>query len=151
MSATEIIIDETIAPYLEAAAQEGFRVFVLKPDEVRPDAAQFAYVALDVDGSFATINVASLRIEPVFLSVPIAPSRKFGSSVGLEYDGTVLGALRSLRSACESRTVAVRYMGLPAPVVPNYGFKSITKWPTGGVDRFVELTTNVASPLVATA
>lgn len=131
-------IKSDIQPILEEALAQGFRVFVLKAG-VRSAPASFAYVCLDIDGSFAVVRSGHYRLNKAELAAPIKPDIAHGSSVLVDYDGTVTDAVRSLRRICKSDVVVVRFMGNnPAPVVPNYGCKVLDKFP-GGRDRFLEL------------
>ncbi|MCB5280486.1 hypothetical protein [Arthrobacter sp. ES1] len=128
-----------ILPILEEALAQGFRVFIPNAPGVRRTPAGFAYVCLDTDGSFALVNGGQTSFDPVRLSAPITPDRTYGSSVLIDYDGTVDGAVRTLQRICKSDVVVVRFMGNdPAPVVPNYGRKGLDKFP-GGIRSFVEL------------
>ena len=128
-------IETSIVPIVKAALEAGFKAFTLKDEG--PRAIGFVYVCLDEAGSFATIQRPTNSWEDTSLDVPIKPSREYGSSVLVDYDGTPEGAVKALRAACESPTVTVRFVakrGQAAPVVPNYGRAAIDKW-RGGVEE----------------
>lgn len=130
MATLEELVDEKILPYVEAASKDGFTVYVVTP---RYGKAGFVTVCLDKDGSYAHIQVPTHSWDPVSLDAPIKPSRDYGSSVLVDYDGTVEDALKSLRTVCQSPNVTVRFVakrGQAAPIVPNYGPASVGKWST---------------------
>lgn len=128
-----------ILPILEEALARGFRVFIPTAPGVRRLPAGFAYVCLDTEGSFAMVNSGQTSFDPVRLAAPITPDRAHGSSVLIDYDGTLDGAVRTLHRICKSDVVVVRFIGNnPAPVVPNYGRKALDKFP-GGIQSFLEL------------
>jgi hypothetical protein len=135
-------LHETIAPIATAALEAGFTVFAPKETTLQR-AAGFVYVCLDTNGSFAAIEVPTHPWDGAQLSAPIKPSRDYGSSVAVDFNGTTEGAIQSLRKVCESPTVTVRFVakrGQAAPIVPNYGRKTIDTWP-GGPERFEQVTT----------
>jgi hypothetical protein len=134
-------LEESIRPITASVLEAGFTVYALK--DKAPRKAGFVYVCLDTNGPFATIQQPTFpNFEPTSLDVPIKPSRDYGSSVLVDYDNTVEGAVEALRKACESPNVTVRFVakrGQSAPVVPNYGRNVLDKWP-GGLDRFDTVT-----------
>ncbi|MCI4659637.1 hypothetical protein [Cryobacterium zhongshanensis] len=130
-----IKIEDALKAVLDEALVQGFHVFVTRPTGAA--ATRFAYVCRDLDGPFAVVNAPQF-FGPPSIQAPIKPSRKYGSSVQVNYDGTIADALRALEQVCASENVTVLYSGLPAPVVPNHRARSITSWP-GGADRFVDL------------
>ncbi|MEO3931313.1 hypothetical protein WMO79_00675 [Micrococcaceae bacterium Sec7.4] len=128
-----------ILPILEEALARGFRVFIPTAPGVRRTPAGFAYICLDTEGPFAMVNSGQTSFDPVRLSAPITPDRSYGSSVLIDHDRTVEGAVLTLHRICKSDVVVVRFTGNnPAPVVPNYGRKALDKFP-GGIRSFVEL------------
>jgi len=134
-------LDPIILPIVTAALEAGFTAYAPKETTLQR-AAGFVYVCLDTDGPYAAVQVPTHRWEDASLDVPIKPSREYGSSVLVDYDGTVSGAVESLRKACQEPNVTVRFVakrGQAAPVVPNYGRKVIETWP-GGPERFQQLT-----------
>lgn len=142
-------LDEKIRPIVEAAFAAGFHVYVPKPflpNDPRP--AGYAYVALDPEGPFATVQRPTHNWDPAHLDVPIAPSREYGSSVLVDWDGeTIESALEALRKACESPKVTVRFVakrGQAAPVVPNHGIKALTRHSNKTVEDDYEVWTRDA-------
>lgn len=131
-------LDASIAPLVHAALDAGLRVYALARDT---RARGFVYVANTHNGSFASIcrHDFPLLGGLASLSALIKPSREYGSSVAVDYDGTLSDAVRKLREVCHRPNVTVRFCGSPAPVVPNRGYAAIESWP-GGVDAFIELT-----------
>jgi hypothetical protein len=131
------VVDAVILPILEACLVAGFTIWALK--ETRPPyKIGFAYVSLQDNGPYATVQVPTHKWEDASLDVPIKPSREYGSGVLVDYDGTVPGAVEALRKACSEPNVTVRFVakrGQAAPVVPNYGSNAVTKW-QGGVESF---------------
>ena len=135
-----------ILPILDTAVAQGFSVFVLRPDKkMRRSPIGFAHVCLDLDGSFGTVSGTCNRFDVPTLGAPIRPDRRFGSSVLVDYDGTPEDAVRALREVCESPTIPVRFVGKPAPVEKNHGYKALASWPVGGAGRFVEFTADDAA------
>ena len=138
-----IHIDPKIANHVDAALAAGFTVYSLPNEKGSNRSAGFVAVCLAEDGPFAHIQVPTHNWEPVSLDVPIKPARDYGSGVLVDHDGTPEDAVRALTKACSEPNVTVRFMGKKrgspgfAPVVPNYGRKSIERWP-GGVE-FVKL------------
>lgn len=131
-------LHETIRPITEAALEAGFHVYGLRKER---GPVTFVYVCLDTAGSYATIGRPTHDWDGAQLSAPIKPSREYGSAVREDYDGTVDGAIETLRKVCSSPNVTVRFVGKrgqAAPVVPNYGRNVLDKWP-GGPERFEEL------------
>jgi hypothetical protein len=145
-------IKDDILPILDEALSQGFRVFVLKAGGLRRAPVSFAYVCLDTDGSFAVVNSGHHRLNKAELAAPIKPNTTYGSSVLVDYSGTVHGAMQALRRTCEQASVTVRFQsGDSAPVVPNYGRKVLDKFP-GGPGSFLELPParqTVATPAAA--
>ena len=139
-------ITPEILPILDAAVAQSFTVFVLRPNKIRNRSIGFAYVCLDVDGSFGIVNGSHNLFEKPTLGAPIKPDRSFGSAVLVDYSGTPADAVRALREVCESPTIPVRFVGIPAPVVKNYGRKTLSRWPGCGAGHFVEFTTNPSIP-----
>lgn len=136
---TRTRVKPELLPILDEALAQGFRVFIPCAPGVRRTPAGFAYVCLDTEGSFAMVNSGQTSFDTVKLAAPITPDKAHGSSVLIDYDGTVDGAVRTLRRICNSGVVVVRFMGNnPAPVVPNYGRKALDKFP-GGIRSFMEL------------
>lgn len=133
-------ITPEILPILDAAIDQGFRVFVLRPEGRPQRLIGFAHVCLDVDGSFGIVSGSHNSFEEPTLGAPIKPDRTFGSSVRVDYSGYEADAIRALREVYESPTIPVRFVGLPAPRVKNYGFKALSCWPGGGAKCFVEYT-----------
>lgn len=134
-------LDPKILPIVTAAIEAGFTAYAPKETTLQR-AAGFVYVCLANDGPFATVQVPSHPWEDAGLDVPIKPSREYGSSVLVDYDGTVTGAVEALSKACQQPNVTVRFVAKPghaAPVVPNYGRKVIETWP-GGPERFTTVT-----------
>lgn len=136
---TRTRVKPDLLPILDEALAQGFRVFIPAAPGVRRTPAGFAYVCLDTEGSFAMVNSGQTSFDPIKLAAPITPDRAHGSSVLVDYDGTVDGAVRTLQGICKSDVVVVRFMGnSPAPVVPNYGRTALDKFP-GGIQSFLEL------------
>lgn len=129
-------IDTSIQPILIEALSQGFRAFIVTPDEKLPRRARFAYLCLDMDNSFALVEAPATRLELPTLSAPIHPNRDYGSSVLVDYDGSVEDAVAQLRATCVSETVTVRFMKDSHPVVANRGKKSMALWR----DNITELT-----------
>jgi len=125
----------SILPIVTAALEAGFKAYAL-PETRSIMGSEVVYLCLDLEGSFATIQRPTNSWEGAHLDVPIKPSRDYGSGVLVDYDGTVEGAVKALRKACESPTVTVRFMSkkIGAPVVPNYGRAAIDRW-HGGVEE----------------
>jgi hypothetical protein len=126
-------LHDSIAPIVTAALKDGFKAYAL-PERFPHMPVEVVYVCLDEAGSFAAIQRPTNSWEDAHLDVPIKPSREYGSGVLVDYDGTVEGAIKSLRAACESPTVTVRFIakrGQAAPIVPNYGRAAIDKWRDG--------------------
>lgn len=133
------LVKPDLLPILEEALAQGFRVFAPTPLGVRRVPSGFAYVCLDTEGSFALVNSGQTSFDSVRIAAPIQPESAYGSSVLVDYDGTVDGAVRTLHRICKSDVVVVRFMGNnPAPVVPNYGRDVLDRFP-GGSRSFIEL------------
>lgn len=132
------LINPTLVEPLKLALTEGFRAFVVTPSENTPRRIDFIYLCLDIEGSFVLLEAAPTRVEPFGLSAPITPSREYGSSVLVDYDGSNTDAIRAMREVCQNPNVAVRFMANTAPVVPNRGKKSLEKWHNG----VLEITAN---------
>ena len=126
-----------ITPILEEALAQGLHVFVPKPRYA--EAADFAFVCRELDGPYASVGASSYRFGPAVISIPIKPSRQYGSGVLAAHDGTVADAMRALHHVFNSENVTVLFSGQPAPVVPNHGRARIDSWPGGGANTFVEM------------
>lgn len=122
-------VDNAIREAVEAAYEAGFTIYVPKPS-VEGRKIGHVYVCKDPEGSFATIERPTHSWDPVYLSVPIAPSRHYGSGVIVDHDGTTEGIIRALEKAVLERNVTVRWVakrGEAAPIVPNHGVKALTR------------------------
>lgn len=145
MSLRSHIAPQTL-PFVEAAIQDGFRAFVLKPAPLLCSPVGFVYVCLDIDGSFATINASCNALEPVTLTAPIEPQRDYGTAVLVDYDETIPGAVQALREVCSVDGVVVRFMkNNAAPVVSNYGSRTMDRF-HGGRTSFIEVTAESLAP-----
>lgn len=134
-------IDTSIQPILIEALSQGFRAFIVTPDEKLPRRARFAYLCLDMDNSFALVEAPATRLELPTLSAPIHPNRDYGSSVLVDYNGSVEDAVAQLRATCLSETVVVRFMKNSTPVVANRGKKSLESWRAGVTELTVDMFT----------
>jgi len=135
-------ISERLHPYIRAALDAGLTVYAVNPsseiDARRPKG--YAYVCQDPGGSFCTVEVPTMALDPVELHAPIKPSREYGSSVLVDHDGTPEDAVRAIRAVCESATVAVRFMPrhMGTPIVPNAGRAAIDGWRSGVTEVTME-------------
>lgn len=128
-------LDSSLREIVSAALDAGFRVFAHKR-EFR-GLTGFVFACLDMGGSFVTVGIPTHRWDETQISAPITPNKVSGSSVLVDYDGTVSGAVAAMRTVCESPTVRTRFVKNPE-TVPNYGNKCLSKWP-GGADMFAEI------------
>lgn len=133
--ATTAMLNERLQEIVTAALDAGFKVFAHKGDR-RP--AGFVFACLDPEGSFVTVGVPTHSWEDVQISAPVQPSKVWGSSVAVDYDGTAEGAIRAMRKVCDSPTVVPRFVKAAPATVPNHGNKTMTSWP-GGVESFAEV------------
>lgn len=131
-----------LQPILREALSQGFRAFIVTPikDWERP--ADFVYLCLDMEGSFALIQRPNTRVEPPTLSVPIQPNRDYGSTVLVDYDGSVDDAVDQLRAACGRESVTVRFMRNETPQVPNRGKRTLQGWNSGVTEITADMFTD---------
>lgn len=133
-------IKDTILPLLEKALTQGFRVFVLKTTPERPNKPiSFAYLCLDANGSFVTLNAGNSQYGETTITAPVKPHQKHGSAVLVDHGLSVQFQLQAMREVCESPMVTIRWVTPPQTTVPNYGNACLLNWP-GGISSFVELT-----------
>lgn len=136
-------IHPSIQPILRGAITQGFRAFVVTPGgpaDKRP--VEFAYLCLDIEGSFAIVSAPGNKLELPELSAPIQPHRDYGSGVLTDYDGSVADALTQLRVICSQETVVVRFMPKTMPVVPNRGKRALEGWHNGVTEITADMFTS---------
>lgn len=125
-------LNSRLADVALKAVEQGFTVFIHKDDR-RP--AGFFYACKSMEGSFVTVQVPSHSWDDLDVTVPIKPSREYGSGVLIDHDGSTESILKAMGEVCDSATVLTRFVRNPKHV-PNFGRGCVDSWPGGGLSQF---------------